>query len=147
VSGNRLTPIPRSWVEPIQQLVALVKEYGSLPRAIGAIISLYIVNSVLNFGTYVVESILLLFSYITGSLAYVQAAVGVNFAALGTAILTAIWSVQMQIVNTVNPYGPFAPVVLIGVTAIEALLAWRFIVALAGELPLGSSIVDFLGLR
>ena len=147
MSGNRLTPIPRSWVEPIQQLVALVKEYGSLPRAIGAIISLYIVNSVLNFGTYVVESILLLFSYVTGSLAYVQSTLGVNFAAAGTALLAALWSFQIQIATFVSPYGPATPIVMVGLTAIEALVLWRFIVALAGELPLGSSIVDFLGLR
>jgi len=138
---------PESVREGLGQLAAAIKRYGSLRSAIIGVVVSWTVAQILGFGAYIVNSILLVFDYVTGALVTVQRALNVNFAALGTAILTAIWNVQMQIVNTVNPYGPLAPVVLIGVTAIEALLAWRFIVALAGELPLGSGIVDFLGLR
>lgn len=147
MSGNRLTPIPESWLQPIQQLVALYEEYGSLPRAIFGLISLYIVNGVLNIGEYIVSSILLLFDYVTGSLGLVQRQLGVSFATVSAGVLTAIWNVQMSIATIVTPYGPLTPVVMIGLTAIEALIIWRILVALLGELPLGSSITDLLGLR
>ncbi|WP_415381469.1 hypothetical protein [Halosimplex sp. TS25] len=139
--------LPSGWVRPLAQLVGLYREYGSIPKAIFGLISTYIVSSVFGFGGYVVSSILAVFDWITLSLAWVQVELGGSFTIVGFRVLNAYRWVQGQLGNAAASAGPLAPVIAIAIGAVIFAVLYRALIALLGELPGGSSIVDFLGLR
>jgi len=144
---DRSLGIPQSWLSPIAQLAALYNEYGSLPRAFTAIISSYIVSSVFGLGSYVVDSVLSVFDVITFSLGYVQRQIGRQAGFLGINVLGILRGVQRQIGAVIESLGPAGPPVAITVFALILFAVYRIGVALLGELPVGSSLIDTLGLR
>lgn len=149
--SERLIGVPKSWVQPIQEVVALYNEYGSVPRAIAAIISLYIVNAFLNLAGYLVGSIVMVGDIAAGSLDAVRGILGGIGQVIGFNFLTVASEIQLAIADVVTQLGPLGPPVAIGTGAILLYLAYLLIVrigiAVVGELPVGSSIVDILGLR
>lgn len=132
---------------PIRQLIDLYNEYGSIPRAVFGLITTYIVSSVFGFGQFIVGSVLSVFDYVTLSLAWVQAQLGASFGLVGFDILAAFRWVQIQIGSAAAAAGPAAPIIAIVFGAATVTVLYRAGVAILGELPVGSSLVDFLGLR
>jgi len=145
--GGLLIGIPKAWASPIREIAALYREYGSIPRAMAAIISTYVVESVFGLGSYVVASVLSVFDYATLSLAWVQTQLGGAFAWVGFDILSALRWVQIQLGTAATAAGPLAPLVAIAIASVTLAVLYRAGIALLGELPGGSSLVDFLGLR
>ena len=131
----------------LAELVGLVTRYGSLTRAIVAIISLYILNGVLDVVGIVVGSVLFAFDLIVGSLATAQRLLLGALGAVGIDILAALTSLQREIAGVVEGAGPAGPVIAVAAGAIGLYVLWRVGVALVGELPGGSTLVDLLGLR
>lgn len=139
--------LPQSWLGPVAELVRLYNRYGSLPRAITAIISSYIISSVFGFGSFIIGSVFAVFDALTLSLRWVQQRVGVQFGMAGYTVLDGVRTVQQTIGGAVESLGPAGPIVAIAFAAIVLALVYRVGVALIGELPVGSSVVDILGLR
>ncbi|ELZ23496.1 hypothetical protein C475_14523 [Halosimplex carlsbadense 2-9-1] len=112
-----------------------------------AIISTYIVESVFGLGSYVVASVLSVFDFVTLSLAWVQAQISGAFAWVGFDILSAVRWVQVELAIATEAAGPLGPLVAIAIASVTLAVLYRAGIALLGELPGGSSLVDFLGLR
>lgn len=136
-----------SEVEAVKQLVALIREYGSLPRAIFGLISLYLLNGILDVVGIVVGSILFAFDLVVASLATAQGLLIRAFGAVGIDVLGALVGLQRAIGGVVEAAGPAGPPLAVAFGAVSLYVLWRIGIALLGELPGGSSIVDLLGLR
>ncbi|WP_254271096.1 hypothetical protein [Haloarcula marina] len=114
---------------------------------VGAIISGYIVRSVLNLGAFGVNSVLSAFGIVAGFFDGIRVTLVRAFGSIGIDLLAAYLSVQQVIGSAVRVAGPGGPFLAIGFTAVTLYLGYRVAVALLGEIPVGSSIVDLLGLR
>jgi len=147
VSGRESVYLPTWLLEPLRELAGLYQEYGSIPRAVVAIISGYIVSSVFGLGAYIVGSILTVFDVVAGSIAWVQYQAGAAFGFTGNSILRALRDVQLAFGDAIASAGPLAPVIAGGLAAIALYGTYRVGVAVAGEFPVASTIVDLLGLR
>ncbi|WP_226023219.1 hypothetical protein [Halomicrobium salinisoli] len=144
---SKLFALPQQLLGPLKQLAALVQEYGSLPRAIFALISTYIVASVLNLGAFAVNSVLGVFNWITGSIDVVRVTLVYWFGRAGIDVLGVIRAVQQEAAAAVATLGPLGPPVVIGVGALVIYGLYRLLVAAAGTIPGVSIAVDLLGLR
>jgi hypothetical protein len=133
--------------DAIGQLVALVQEYGSLPRALFALISLYILNGIFSVIDVVAGSVLFVFDLVVGSLSAAQSLLVGAFGAVGVDVLAALLGLQRALGDVVAGAGPAGPAIAVGATAIMLYVGYRLAVALLGELPVGSMVVDLLGLR
>jgi len=131
----------------IGQLVGLVTEYGSLPRAIYALITLYILNGIFSVIDVITGSVLFVFDLVVGSLQTAQALLVGAFAAVGVDILGALLGVQRAVSGIVTAAGPLGPVIAVASASLMLYGLYRLAVALLGELPGGSTIVDLLGVR
>jgi len=136
-----------STTEAIGQLVALVREYGSLPRAIFGLISLYILGGILTGVRIVTGSILYVFDLVVGALQVAQSLLIGAFAAVGLDVLGLLGDLGGELGRVVAEAGPLGPPIAVGAAAVGLFAMYRVGVALVGELPLGSSIVDILRLR
>jgi len=145
-SGS-LVAIPKSLLQPLKQLAALADRYGSVPRAIVAIISLYIVNGVLSIGSYIVGSFVAFNDSVTASFRLAQNVLIGSFGSVGVDVLAVGRSIQLQIASVIQGAGPLGPPIAVGLGAIIVYAVYRIIIVALGELPLGSSLVDLLGLR
>ncbi|WP_436931676.1 hypothetical protein [Halosimplex halobium] len=145
--GGTIIGIPTAWLAPLRELVALYREYGSLPRAVFSLIATYLVSSVFGFGSWIVASVLSVFDMVTLALAWVQVQLSSAFAFVGIDILGALRWVQLELAAGAQAAGPLAPLVTIAIGSIALAVTYRALIALVGELPGGSSLVDFLGLR
>lgn len=134
-------------VAAIQQLVALVTEYGSLPRAVFALITLYILNGIFSVIDVVAGSVLFVFDLVVGSVQTAQALLVGAFGAVGVDILGALVGVQQAVSGVVAVAGPLGPPLAVASASLMLYVLYRLTVALLGELPGGSTIVDLLGVR
>jgi len=136
-----------SEIEAAQRLAALISRYGSIPRAIFALISLYLLNGVFSIVNVVAGSVLYVFDLFVGSLGVAQDLLVSAFGAVGVDILGALLGVQQAVSGVVASAGPLGPP--LAILAASALLygLYRLAVALLGEFPGGSTIVDLLRLR
>jgi uncharacterized membrane protein len=146
-SGGDLIAIPTDLLEPVGQLAALTKEYGSVPRAIFALISIYILNGIFSIFSVIVGAVLFVFDVFVGALDTARVLLVGGFAAVGVDLLGVLVSIQEQISAVVASAGPAGPPLAVGAASIMIYVGYRLGVALLGELPVGSTIVDLLGLR
>ncbi|PSQ06652.1 hypothetical protein BRC92_00335 [Halobacteriales archaeon QS_4_69_31] len=144
---SRHLPLPESWIRPIRELVSLYNEYGSVPRAIAGIITTWIVASVLNLGSYVVGSILGVWDLVASSITTARVSVGSSLGGFGLEALQVLALVQNWIATAVAALGPAGPPVAVAIGSVALFLGYRLVIALIGEFPIGSTIVDVLGLR
>lgn len=132
---------------PLQQLGALYNQYGSVPAAIFGLISLYILNGIIDVVGFVAGAFLAAFDILVGlTVAARRALVGV-FGPIGVDLLGVGSELQRVLLDVVARSGPFAPIVA-GIVAVVILYGlYRLGVALLGEVPGGSTLVDLLRLR
>ena len=116
-------------------------------RFIFRFISEYIVGTAIGLGQYLIGSILLVFNTIAS---YLQTAAFIlvgSFQVVTTPILVAGQRLIAAIATAVVAAGPAGPVIAAALTATLLYSTYRLLIAVAGEIPVGSSIVDLLGLR
>jgi len=145
--GGNIVAIPKALLEPLKQLAALADRYGSVPRAIVGLISLYIVNGVLSIGSYIIGSFVALNDSVTASIRLAQNLLIGSLGAVGVDILYVGRSIQLQIATAIQGAGPLGPPIAVGIGALILYAMYRVVILALGELPLGSSLVDLLGLR
>jgi hypothetical protein len=145
--GGDLVALPSALLAPLRELAALYQRYGSVPRAIFALISLYILNGLFSIINVVAGSVLFVFDLIVGSLRTAQALLVGAFGAVGVDILGALLGVQQAVSGVVVAAGPLGPPLAVAAASLMLYVLYRLAVALLGELPGGSTLVDLLGLR
>lgn len=132
---------------PLEQLRALYERFGSLPGAIFGLISLYLLNGILDVIGVITGSVLFAFDLVVGAFRWVQRALVGAFGAVGIDVLGALTDLQVALAGIVAGAGPAGPFIAVAAVSVSLYLMYRVGVALLGELPVGSSIVDILGLR
>lgn len=133
---------------PLATVARVLVRFGRNPvRFVATIISLYIVNGFLNLGAFLVNSVLTAFGIVTGAFDFVRVLLVNAFGSLGINILAVYASGQQALADVIATAGPAAPFLATGFTAVVLYVGYRVGVALLGEVPIGSSIVDLLGLR
>jgi len=140
-------PLPSTLLKPLVELASLYREYGSIPRVIAAVISLYIVNTILSIGGFAVSILVSAGNIVSGAFVIVRELLVGAFSVVGVNILGIYQWLIGVLAGVVASLGPFGPPLAIGVGAVLVYSAYRVTIVLLGELPLGSSIVDLLGLR
>jgi len=146
-SETTIVSLPDSLLDPLRELGALYKRYGSVPRAIFALISLYLVNGALSIGSFVVGSVLAVFDIAAGSIRSVQLFLINSFGSVGVNILGIYKSIQLQLASVIQGAGPLGPPLAVFVGGLLIYGLYRVTIVALGELPLGSSLVDLLRLR
>jgi hypothetical protein len=131
----------------VREVASLIARYGSLPRAIFAIISLYILNGLFSIINVVAGSVLYVFDLIVGSLQTAQALLVGAFGAVGIDILGALVGVQQAVSVVVASAGPLGPPLAVAAASLSLYVLYRLGIAALGELPVGSTVVDLLRLR
>jgi len=131
----------------LAQLVALIRRYGSLPEAVFGLISLYILQGIFDVVSIVVGSILYVFDLVVGSIDAARLLLLEAFGAVGADVLGTLVAFQREIATVIESAGPAGPPIAVGATAVLLYVGYRVAVALLGEIPGGSSLVDILGLR
>jgi len=145
--SDRPLVIPKALWAPLKEIAALYRRYGSVQKAIFALIATYIVGSILSFGAYVVNSVLSVFDFAVASLVWARLRLVQVFGLVGFNIAAALEDVQMAAADAIASLGLLGPPVAIGFGALSLYGTYRVLVALAGELPVGSTVVDLLRLR
>lgn len=111
------------------------------------IINLYILGGIFAIFNTIAAGVLGAFDIIVGALVIVRELLVGAFGAVGVDIIGGIVGFQQSLVESLSIFGPAAPIVLTAIAVAVMFLIYRVGVALLGELPIGSSIVDLLGLR
>lgn len=131
----------------IEQLGALYDRYGSVPAAVFGLIALYIASAVLSIGQFAVNVVLAVFDPIVQALGITELLIDLGVQTVTTDLVGALVGFRSGIADVAAAAGPLAPVIVVGVAAASLYVVYRVSIALLGELPLGSSLVDLLGLR
>lgn len=126
---------------------ALAKEKGGVGPAIFFLITSYILAGIFDVINVIAGSILFAFDMVVGALRVARQLLIGAFGGVGRDILGVYTLVQQAFADVLAGAGPFAPIIAVAVAAGALYLIIRVGVALLGELPIGSSIVDLLGLR
>jgi len=114
---------------------------------VAGIISTYVVGTILYFGRFLAGSILAPFRIAADSLGLVTNRAVLGLSAVTNPLFGLIATVQGILITVVQAAGPAGPI-LIGLAAGAVVyLSVRLLISLAGEVPVGSSLVDFLRLR
>lgn len=133
----------------IAELVSLVRSYGSLPRAIFALISLYLLDGIFSIFGVIVGSILFVFDTLVGSLETALSLLLGAFSAVGVDILGVFLALERTVAGVVASAGPLAPVIAVGGTALILWIVWEFgsrlAIGILGELPGGSTLLSLVG--
>jgi len=144
-------PSPKQVAEALANLGdsfwALIRFAQTPFKFVFSIISAYIVATVIGFGQYIVGSVLLVFDTVAG---YFRSAAILLVASLQIAtdpVLVAGRLITIQIARVVVAAGPLGPPIAAALTALLLYGTYRLLIAVAGEFPVGSTLVDFLGLR
>lgn len=133
---------------PLANVAGFLARFGRNPVGfIVSVISLYIVNAVLNLGAFAVNSVLGVFNAVVGAIRAAQALLTGAFAFVGVDILGIFASLNEIVATIAASAGPFGPPLIAAFAAVSIYGTYRVGVALLGEIPIGSSIVDLLGLR
>jgi len=143
VSGSE----EESTVKAIAQLAALVEEYGSVPRAIFTLISIYLLSGIFDIIGVVTGSVLYVFDLGIGSLRVAQGLLIRAFGAVGVDVIETLITLQQEIGRVVESAGPLGPPIAVVSASVMLYVGYRVAVALLGEIPGGSTLVDILRLR
>lgn len=111
------------------------------------IINLFILNGLFAIFNTISGAVLAAFDSLVGALEFAQRALIRGFAAAGIDIIAALASIQRQFAAVFEGAGPLAPVLAAALAVGALVVLSRLAVALLGEVPVGSTIVDLLGLR
>lgn len=126
---------------------ALARQKGGVAPAIFFLITSYILAGIFNVINVIAGSVLFAFDFLVGALTVAQIMLVGAFGGVGRDILSTAVSVQQAFADVLVGAGPLAPIIAVAVAAGALYLVSRVGVVLLGELPIGSSIVDLLGLR
>ena len=133
----------------IAELVSLVRSYGSVPRAIFALISLYILEGIFSIFGVIAGSVLFVFDVIVGSFETVLSLLLGAYSAVGSDILGVFLALERNVAGVVASAGPLGPVVAVGGTALILWIVWEFgsrlAIGVLGELPGGSTLLSLVG--
>ncbi|MFC6757887.1 MULTISPECIES: hypothetical protein [Haloarcula] len=133
---------------PLVRFVDTLTEFARNPRRfIFGFISTYLVATALGFGEYLVSSILLVFDTVAGYFRGSAILLVTSLQTVTTPILGAGRVFTNAVATTVMAAGPLGPPIGAALTALLLYATYRLLIAVIGELPLGSSLVDLLGLR
>lgn len=141
--GGTLIPVLLSR----QQLETLLSFLRNPFGFVASIITLYILNGLFSIIDVVAGSILFVFDVVVGSLRTAQALLVGAFGAVGVDIFGALVGVQQALSGVVAAAGPLGPPLAVAAASLMLYGLYRLTVALLGELPGGSTIVDLLGVR
>ena len=133
---------------PLASVAKVLARFGRDPFGfVATIISLYIVDSILNLGAFAVNSVLAAFGFVVGFFDSIRVTLVTTFGRVGIDLLEVYVAGQQTVADIVSRAGAAAPFLAVGFAAVALYVGYRVAVALLGELPVGSSIVDLLGLR
>lgn len=147
----RVQAVLPEWAQalrPLAGVVGVLVDFAKNPVGfVMSIISLYVVNAIFGLFGIIVGSIQAAFDVFVWAFDGARVMLISAASAVGFDILSAIAGLQMQFADAVSLLGPAAPIVAVGVGSLGVYATYRLVVVAAGELPLGSSIVDVLRLR
>lgn len=147
----RVQAVLPSWAQslrPLANVVGALVEFGRNPVGfVMSIISLYVVNAIFGLFGIIVGSVQAAFDVFVFAFDGARVMLIGAASSVGLDIQSAIAGLMMQVADAVEMLGPAAPIVAVGMGSVLVYATYRLTVVLAGELPLGSSIVDLLGLR
>lgn len=136
------------WVTALKPVASTLVKIGRNPVGwVFSVISVYIVGTIFGFASYVIGTVTAGFDWVVGALVGArQLLIGAG-AWAGSTYLNALAGVYGQFHNALGPLGPLAPVVASALAGVAIWGTYRLGVSLLGEIPGGSTIVDFLRLR
>lgn len=140
-------PLLRPVIWPLVALGQAIKEAGSWQKAILAFLTTYIVTGALNIGQTIIGFVFQLFNPILMTIGLTQRSVTSAFRPVGDAILGFTMTINDAVREVAGVTGPAAPIVTTLLVVAIAYVTFRVLVALAGEVPGGSTVVDLLRLR
>lgn len=137
-----------SALAPLVRFVDILERFARDPRGfIFGFISTYLVATALGFGNFIVGSILSVFDIVARSLQLAATYLVGSLQVVTTPVLAIGQRLTLIIASVVQSAGPLGPPIAAAITAVLLILAYRLVIAVAGEFPVASTIVDFLGLR
>lgn len=151
-------PLP-NWLKALAPVAGTLRKLGqfikdpqgtTFPKFRFAVLSVvigWLVGGVLDGAQWLTAQFLLAFDPFLRAIGTSQAALGRAFGTAGLALLNAGRIINSAVIDTVGVAGPAAPIISAAVAGGTLYLAWRLAASLAGEVPVLSTIVDFLGLR
>lgn len=133
---------------PLAKVAGVLVRFGTNPVGfVASIISIYVVNTVLNLGAFGVNVVLAGGDILVGIFDFARVVLIWAFGGVGRDILAGVLIVREAVADVVGSAGPAGPIIAAVVVSVGLYGLYRLAVAGLGELPLGSSIVDLLGLR
>lgn len=111
------------------------------------IISTYIVGTILGLGRYLIRSVLTAFGFVTAPLQAFGALLVSSLYTVLAPVTALVQQLTAIIATTVMAAGPLGPPIAAMFAAALAYGLYRIIIAVAGEVPVGSTVVDLLRLR
>lgn len=154
----RKIPLP-NWLQALAPVAGTLKKLGafiqnpseaSFPKFRAAVLSIvtgWIVGGFLDAGAWITAQILLATRPFLRAIGTSQQAIARAFGTVGFAVLNTLRTVNNAVIDTVGVAGPAAPIISAAVVGGTLYLSYRLATSIAGEIPVLSSIVDFLGLR
>ena len=111
------------------------------------IISTYIVSVFLGLGDWIVSSVLLVFAWFGGAFNVAGVTLINSVSVVTTPLLVVGRDLTLVIASVVGAAGPLGPPIAGAFAAVLLYVGYRLLIAVAGEFPVGSTIVDLLRLR
>lgn len=146
-------PLP-NWLTSLQPYVGTLKSAartiqnaGSLQNLIKIVIAGWVVSGILTAGEFVAAQIMLAFHPLLSAVGVTEGAVIVPLRTTGAALLDMGRTINDAVVSVTGVAGPAAPVITLGFATISLYLLYRLAASVLGEVPVVSTIVDFLGVR
>lgn len=146
-------PLP-NWLKGLQPYIGTLKSAartiqraGSLQNLVKIVIAGWVVSGILTAGEFVASQIMLVFHPLLNALGLTEAAIIEPLRTVGTIILDFMRTITDAVVSVTGVAGPAAPVITLGFATITLYLLYRLTVSILGEVPVLSTVVDFLGVR
>lgn len=135
------------------ELPTWITRYGSTLREFGrdpsgfviGIVATWIVGGILMMGRQVLAAILLAFDSILNALALVEGVLVGSLDSVGAPVLELAGRLPAFYAGLVEPFGPLAPVVAVGVGTLIIVATYRLLKALVLEIPILGGLLEFLG--
>jgi hypothetical protein len=131
----------------LARLAQRIREAGSFQQAVLTIVATWVASSVLGFGEYLIGFVFRLFTPVLRAIGLTERGVVAAFAPAGAAILETFAGLTAAVRDVTGVAGPVAPIIATLLVLGLGYVTYSVAVAALGELPLGSSLVDLLGLR
>ena len=124
-----------------------IREAGSCQQAVLTIVATWVASSVLGFGEYLIGFVFRLFTPVLRAIGLTERGVVAAFAPAGAAILGVFRGLTTVVRDVTGVAGPVAPIIATLLVLGLAYVTYRVAIAVLGEFPGGSTLVDLLGLR